>query len=575
MSQSDTYENIRELYDIFMTTASQTVDSYISYAELLKLPHISLHFLIHLLKTFREVVSNDPIVLDLVPNTDIQSQSADTNFICNDDETEYGYASSILIDDKIYDSPLNQFSTNYYNNDQMQNEFRDPSNSYTASSSKVNDKKSNKENIIPINGEIIIVGDLHGHILDLLRIINKFPQLPEINYLFLGDIVDRGQFSLETFILIMLMKILFPTNVFLIRGNHEFSEIFENCGFKQEIEGVYFNKFGKANHNNISNVNNNNNPNINYPPSNSNTKHINSMKNYEYGVNRGKNHIFEYLEEAFYYLPIAATISKSVVCVHGGIGPNLTIFNSLRKEVRPFNDFLNKSINDALWSDPDESIRYFEKSSRGSGHKFGMDALEQFLLNSNLKTLVRGHQCVSEGVKFQFDNKMVTVFSASNYCGVSGNKSGVLKVIGEDTFESVRFDPIPPFNRDCAIFEKFVSSLDKELKNESNNKINKIKSSKIDQTSISSKISKRNFSTRKIDNNAKLPHLGINSRMQTLPRDFMNHRNATFSKTGRDLSSTIQGSVQGHSTLHSVSLLSRKSNIPRRRASHFSIGSLY
>lgn len=67
--------------------------------------------------------------------------------------------------------------------------------------------------VVNLEGDFIIVGDLHGHILDLFRILRRFGHPPKQSYIFLGDLVDRGEFSTETVVLIYLMKCLYPENI--------------------------------------------------------------------------------------------------------------------------------------------------------------------------------------------------------------------------------------------------------------------------------------------------------------------------------------------------------------------------
>ena len=101
--------------------------------------------------------------------------------------------------------------------------------------------------VLRLKSPVIVVGDLHGHLLDLFRVLRRFGLPPSARYLFLGDIVDRGEFSTETIILVLLLKVLYPEHVHVIRGNHEFREISETHGFFDEVSKVYptamFDKF--------------------------------------------------------------------------------------------------------------------------------------------------------------------------------------------------------------------------------------------------------------------------------------------------------------------------------------------
>ena len=277
---------------------------------------------------------------------------------------------------------------------------------FTSKSKTNNDENEDKP--------IIIIGDIHGHILDMLRVFHKFSDIENYRFLFLGDIVDRGPFSTETIAFIMVAKVLYPKNIFIIRGNHEFIEVFNNCGFTSEISKLY------KNSHEVSNL-------------------IYSFK------------------DSFSYLPLAAIINNEICCMHGGIGPNLIYVEALSTLNKPINNFQNKTVDDCLWSDPDEILIFFGNSSRGSGHKFGKNALIQFLSNSELKMLVRGHQCIHNGVEFKFDNKLATVFTASNYCGVSSNQSGILIVNRDRSLSVASFEPLMFFVRELAIFKELIA----------------------------------------------------------------------------------------------------------------------
>lgn len=240
--------------------------------------------------------------------------------------------------------------------------------------------------ILNLKGNYVIIGDLHGHILDLFRILRRFGHPPKQNYLFLGDIVDRGEFSTETIVLILLMKCLYPDNVFLLRGNHEFTELWPTCGFIAELETIY---------------------------NNSQTPSSIFMK-------------------VFSFLPLGAIINDKYLCVHGGIGPEMPSIQQLMLLERPIYHFDTEPVLSIVWSDLSNTIKEFEPSNRGTGYLYGEPALESYLESQNLETLIRGHECVIGGVEFSIKKKCITVFSASNYCGVTENDAGVLIVTPDE-----------------------------------------------------------------------------------------------------------------------------------------------
>lgn len=270
---------------------------------------------------------------------------------------------------------------------------------------------SEERTVLQINQDIVVVGDLHGHILDLFRILNVLGHPPMQKYLFLGDLVDRGEFSTETVILILTMKVLWPSSVYLIRGNHEFAEMWEHCGFQRELKLIY--------------------PNSN--PS-------------------------DLFQTAFACIPIGAIVNKRTLCIHGGVGPSLKEVSMLQNLYRPIYTFDQGVVTDVLWSDPTDDTEDFVPSHRGTGFCFGKNVLTKFLDDNGLDLLVRGHECTADGVHFALDNKVVTVFSASSYCNTMTNKAGImiLKKNGEEPEVHV-FRALKYIRRDSALF---VSSSD-------------------------------------------------------------------------------------------------------------------
>ncbi|OHT09110.1 Serine/threonine-protein phosphatase PP1 [Tritrichomonas foetus] len=259
--------------------------------------------------------------------------------------------------------------------------------------------------MLKLKGEYIVVGDLHGQILDLFRILRKFGHPPKRNYIFLGDIVDRGEFSTETVILIFLMKALWPENIYIIRGNHEFSDLWPSCGFLRELETIY-----------------------------------------------GEAQVSPIFANVFAYLPLTAIVNDKYLCVHGGIGPKTPGIEQLEKIQRPCFSFLSEPVLSIVWSDPSEKVQDFQPSTRGTGYLYGASSLKTYLDSQNLELLIRGHECIDKGVEFCLNNRCVTVFSASNYCGVAMNQAGVLILKPEVEPESVVMNSLRWIKRTSASY---------------------------------------------------------------------------------------------------------------------------
>lgn len=266
--------------------------------------------------------------------------------------------------------------------------------------------------VLNLTSPIVIVGDLHGQILDLFRILRKFGIPNNTKYLFLGDIVDRGEFSIETTTFIFALRVLYPQNVFILRGNHEFTQLCSHCGFMEEIVKVY-----------------------------------------------GSEKLFTSFIDAFNCLPLLSIIDQYIICVHGGIGPNWNSISQISSYKRPIEHYNEETISSMLWSDPSNNVLYYSESPRGVGYIFGQSALIEFLNKNKAKMLIRGHECVQEGYQFMFGNRLVTVFSASNYCGLVNNDAGVIIIKPKLKYEVRTFPPLDYIKRsDTSFFSNKISN---------------------------------------------------------------------------------------------------------------------
>ena len=157
--------------------------------------------------------------------------------------------------------------------------------------------------------------------------------------------------------------------------------------------------------------------------------------------------LYDSFLQAFSYLPIGAIVNKTSLCIHGGLSPHFERVDHINSQIqRPINEFEeNGLLSDILWGDPSDTLKQsYSDNQRGRGQIFNGPVVVNFLKNNNLKRLVRGHECVMNGVQCLFNDKCITVFSASSYSSNMGNKSGVLKLYQKnDTFECVSFKPLP------------------------------------------------------------------------------------------------------------------------------------
>lgn len=318
---------------------------------------------------------------------------------------------------------------------------------------------ANEKNILEIEGDIIIVGDIHGSLHDLLRIL-KFIKKKNSKILFLGDYVDRGNFSLECITILFALKVSYPDDFFLIRGNHEFESICSQYGFKNEIlnynnpkkltiqqtKSRQIRKSSSVNlYYNISDI-----PDADLDDQNPLYKDTNCYKYTEA--------LYYSFMKAFAYLPIAAILNKTTFCLHGGLSPKLNQIDDLNKLIiRPIDRIEdNLLLSDIMWSDPSLGLgMQFEENPRGRGYLFNGESVLKFLKANSLTRLIRAHQCVECGILQHFNDKCITVFSASSYNRPLGNHSSILELFQNDgTIQPHIFDPLPRLEKSETYFYK-------------------------------------------------------------------------------------------------------------------------
>ncbi|KAK1428238.1 hypothetical protein QVD17_17067 [Tagetes erecta] len=264
--------------------------------------------------------------------------------------------------------------------------------------------------VLQLKAPVKVFGDLHGQFGDLMRLFDEygFPStagdISYIDYLFLGDYVDRGQHSLETITLLLALKIQYPENVHLIRGNHEAADINALFGFRLEC--------------------------------------IERM-----GENDG---IWAWtrFNQLFNHLPLAALIDKKIICMHGGIGRSIHTVDQIEKIERPITmDAGSLVLMDLLWSDPTEndSVEGLGPNARGPGLvTFGPDRVTDFCKRNKLQLIIRAHECVMDGFERFAQGQLITLFSATNYCGTANN-AGALLVVGRGLVIVPKLiHPLPP-----------------------------------------------------------------------------------------------------------------------------------
>lgn len=259
-----------------------------------------------------------------------------------------------------------------------------------------------ENNVQPVQLPVVICGDIHGQFYDLLELFNIGGQVPEKNYVFMGDFVDRGYNSVETFELLLLLKVRYPESITLLRGNHESRQITQVYGFYDEC----LRKYGNANP-------------------------------------------WKYCTEIFDYLTLSAIVENSIFCVHGGLSPEIKLLDQIRTIQRVQEIPHEGAFGDLVWSDP-EDIASWAVSPRGAGWLFGERPTQHFNRLNGLDLIARAHQLVQEGYKYMFcsdpEDKtglLVTVWSAPNYCYRCANVASILSVDQEHQREFKIFKEVP------------------------------------------------------------------------------------------------------------------------------------
>ena len=259
-----------------------------------------------------------------------------------------------------------------------------------------------ESNIHRIDPPVSIVGDLHGQFYDLLELFRVNGMPPDVCYLFLGDFVDRGFYSIETLMLLVCLKLAYPAQVSLVRGNHESRQITQVYGFYDECVAKY-----------------------------------------------GNPAVWRLCTEVIFdYIPLGVFVGGKILCLHGGLSPNFDTLDEIRRIDRTREVPHEGPMADIMWSDPDETIQGWGVSPRGAGYLFGSDVVGTFSYTNGIQMIVRAHQLVMEGFRVMFDGKLATVWSAPNYCYRCGNVAAVMKIEPDlstvfKTFESAPIEDLP------------------------------------------------------------------------------------------------------------------------------------
>lgn len=254
---------------------------------------------------------------------------------------------------------------------------------------------SKESNVQEVKCPVTVCGDVHGQFYDMMELFKIGGKSPDTNYLFMGDYVDRGYYSVETVSLLVALKVRFPERITILRGNHESRQITQVYGFYDEC----LRKYGNAN-------------------------------------------VWKYFTDLFDYLPLTALVDGQIFCLHGGLSPSIDTLDCIRTLDRMQEVPHEGPMCDLLWSDPDDRGGW-GISPRGAGYTFGQDISEAFNHTNKLTLVARAHQLVMEGYNWCHERNVVTVFSAPNYCYRCGNQAAILELDDQLQYSFLQFDPAP------------------------------------------------------------------------------------------------------------------------------------
>ncbi len=255
-----------------------------------------------------------------------------------------------------------------------------------------NEILKSEPNLLDIEAPVTVCGDIHGQYYDLMKLFEVGGDPSETNYLFLGDYVDRGYFSMECYLLLLSLKITYPKTFHMLRGNHECRHLTEYFTFKTECLHKY------------------------------------TMD------------VYNLCLESFNALPLAAIMNKQFFCVHGGLSPALKTLDDIRNLDRFREPPTRGLMCDLLWADPSDTYEedntdshFLNNDVRGCSYYFTYKVACAFLERNNLLSIIRAHEAQDAGYRMYKKTRamgfpsLLTMFSAPNYLDTYNNKAAILK----------------------------------------------------------------------------------------------------------------------------------------------------
>ncbi|KAI8081650.1 serine/threonine-protein phosphatase 2B catalytic subunit A1 [Halteromyces radiatus] len=251
---------------------------------------------------------------------------------------------------------------------------------------------SKEPNLLDVDAPITVCGDIHGQYYDLMKLFEVGGDPANTRYLFLGDYVDRGYFSIECVLYLWSLKMWYPNTLFLLRGNHECRHLTDYFTFKIECRHKYTEK------------------------------------------------VYNACMESFCSLPLGAIMNRQFLCIHGGLSPRLQTLDDFNQIDRFHEPPTQGLMCDLLWADPHEDFgeettneMFTHNHVRGCSYFFSYSASCAFLERNGLLSIIRGHEAQDAGYRMYKRSRstsfpaVMTIFSAPNYLDIYNNKAAVLK----------------------------------------------------------------------------------------------------------------------------------------------------
>ncbi|CAL1163417.1 unnamed protein product [Cladocopium goreaui] len=247
--------------------------------------------------------------------------------------------------------------------------------------------------LLETSGPLTVVGNIHGHFEQLLKLFEQFGTPDKRRYLFLGGYVNKGPRSLDTTCLLFLYKAQQPENLLLLRSNHEEGQMSRIYGFYDECK------------------------------------------------KRHSVHLWKNFCRTFNMMPVCALVNEKIFCVHGGISPELKNLDQIRQLERPCAVPESGLLCDLLWADPARGGSGWGENDRGVSVTFGADVAKDFVTKFKLELICRSHEVVEDGVAYFADWTVVTLWSVLRFKAMETPHIAAVMVVMEDgqrTFEFVR-----------------------------------------------------------------------------------------------------------------------------------------